>query len=319
MVTRDDVLYAYRLLLGREPENDAVVEAAVQHHSSLQHLRQTFMNSREFASIAAATLGGNRFPLDLEQPVGPIDVSCDTEHLRQLMARVERKWTGLGDEEPYWSVLTQPSFKKASFEEHQDAYWNSGQDEVNEFLAWINRNGVSLPPGSTCLEYGCGTGRVTGALAALFQNIIACDISASHLALARQALSKQASPVQFIHIRSLAALDQLPEFDVLFSILVLQHNPPPLISFILDKLLGRLRPGGIAYFQVPTFRVGYTFKIADYLAEEPLEKVEMHVLPQRRLHEVARNSRCDVLELQPDNKTGVQFISTTVLLRKSDH
>ena len=39
---------AYRLLLGREPENEDVVTAKAAHFESLQHLRADFMDSVEF-------------------------------------------------------------------------------------------------------------------------------------------------------------------------------------------------------------------------------------------------------------------------------
>ena len=53
-------------------------------------------------------------------------------------------------------------------------------------------------------------------------------------------------------------------YDFLFSTLVLQHDPPPLQIFFLDKLFGRLQPGGGAFIQLPTKTPGYNFKIGDY-------------------------------------------------------
>jgi SAM-dependent methyltransferase len=317
MVTRNDVKYAYRLLLGREPENRSVVKAAAAGHKNLKQLRQSFMASPEFAAIATAA-SGNRFPLDLEQS-GLVEVSCDAQSLQKLIARVERIWTRLGEKEPYWSVLTMDAFKKDSFQQNQEVYWSTGQFDTLRFAAWLKRSGIVPRPEWTCLEYGCGTGRVTRWLAKDFQSVIGCDISESHLAAARESLTADvASRVQFVRIESLAALSELPEFDVLFSVIVLQHNPPPLIAYILDKLLGRLRPGGIAYFQVPTFRLGYHFEVAKYLAEPAVDEMEMHVLPQKHLFELAKSHHCDLLEVQPDDKTGsLEYVSNTVLLQKS--
>ncbi len=318
MITRDDVRYGYRLLLGREPENNTVVQAAMATYANLQQLRQTLLESREFAPVAAA-VSGNRFPLDLEQP-DLIEVSCSPQLLQQLIARVERTWTRLGQEEPHWSVLTLDDFKNASFEDYQDVFRSTGQYDAHRFAAWVKRNGIILRPEWTCLEYGCGTGRVTHWLAKQFQSVIACDISESHLAMTRETFPGDlAARVSCVRIESLAVLSQLPEFDVLFSIIVLQHNPPPLISYILDKLLERLRPGGIAFFQVPTLRVGYRFEVAKYLEEKPVDGMEMHVLPQKRVFEIAKRNHCDLLEVQPDNKTGPsEFISNTFLLQKEE-
>ena len=44
-VTREDVVNAYRLILGREPENEMVIGQAMEAES-LAHLRQVFLGSR---------------------------------------------------------------------------------------------------------------------------------------------------------------------------------------------------------------------------------------------------------------------------------
>jgi hypothetical protein len=122
--------------------------------------------------------------------------------------------------------------------------------------------------------------------------------------------------IEFVRISRLADLDELPAFDVLFSILVLQHNPPPVIAHIIDRLLRGLKPGGVAYFQVPTFRAGYRFSTKEYL-ESSGQGMEMHVLPQRYIFPIAGRNGCEVIEVGPDNMTwSLDFVSTTFLLQK---
>lgn len=53
---RSDVIAAYRLLLGREPESEAVIEAQLARHDSLEALRATLLASAEFRPIARACL-----------------------------------------------------------------------------------------------------------------------------------------------------------------------------------------------------------------------------------------------------------------------
>ena len=53
-----------------------------------------------------------------------------------------------------------------------------------------------------------------------------------------------------MQLRDTLDLDTLPEFDLFFSMIVLQHNPPPLIALMLEKIAARLRPGGVAVFAV---------------------------------------------------------------------
>jgi len=316
MVTRDLVVSAYRLILGRDPETESVIEQAASAYGSEQELRAALLGSPEFASQIGHFIP--RYPHDLGLEL-PIEVECNAADLQQLLTHTGRTWEKLGANEPYWSVLTSESFKSDQFHNNEEEFWGSGKHDVHRLITWMRRNGIAPSADWSCLEYGCGTGRMTYWLAEEFKAIFACDISGSHLRLARQRLSGVTSAsVEFIEIFSLSALDQLPVVDMVFSIIVLQHNPPPIIAYILDKLLKTLRPGGIAQFQIPTFWRGYTFELAQYLKHDSGEEMETHVLPQRYVFEIARRNGCFPLEVQPDGCVGSpEAISTTFLLRKA--
>lgn len=43
-VTREDVISAYRLILGRDPETESVVDEQMARHESLLGLRNAFLN-----------------------------------------------------------------------------------------------------------------------------------------------------------------------------------------------------------------------------------------------------------------------------------
>jgi SAM-dependent methyltransferase len=109
----------------------------------------------------------------------------------------------------------------------------------------------------------------------------------------------------------------MPRFDVFFSLIVLQHNPPPLIAFLLRTLLNKLEPGGLAYFQVPTYRFGYRFDPDAYIASElKLGVPEMHVLPQHVVLRIADEAGCRPLEVREDPSGSYDLISQRFLLHK---
>jgi len=105
---------------------------------------------------------------------------------------------------------------------------------------------------------------------------------------------------------------------VFYSIIVLQHNPPPLIKVLLKSVLSKLRSGGVAYFQVPTYALGYKFSTDDYLKKARADaKIEMHVLPQPQLWQILHEAKCELLEVREDTAAGDRFIiSNTILARK---
>jgi SAM-dependent methyltransferase len=315
MVSTEDVIMAYRLLLGREPENAAVVAYHAETARDLAALRETFLTSDEFNASRAPQLS-----VGLDQG-GPMHVEVDVHPalLRQMFARVEQTWQALGVTEPFWSVLSSDVFRRDRFSENAAHFYDSGRYEIDRLTAWLRRNDVpEIGPGSSCCEYGCGTGRVTRWLAPHFARVVACDISSSHLQLAERYLCRAGiSNVVFQRIDSPLALNSMEPVDLVLSSLVLQHNPPPVIAFTLERILHWLKPAGIAFFQVPTYLAGYEFRAESYLSRPPSGEIEVHLLPQRHVYAIAAKARCRVLEVQPDGLLGQpHWISTTFLLRK---
>ena len=318
MVAEELVRAAYLLLLGREPENQEVVTAAMGGNADWQSLRWDFLNSLEFRRVCSPSVITS---IHDEAPHIHVESETDPHTLARMLDRVQTVWNRLGEEDPYWSVLTSERFRKDKFHGSSEEFWNSGEDDLKRFTAWMQRNELCIRGSDTVLEYGCGTGRVTMWLARMFSRVIAYDISRTHLQLAEEHLARVNETAELRHI-SIDGLDQLPKVDVIFSTLVLQHNPPPVIRHILGCLLGALTPGGIAYLQFPTYCDNYEFRIERYLnptepAPEPAP-MEMHVLPQRVAFEVIAEQDCAVIEVAPDSLTGsAQFVSTTFLIRKN--
>ena len=249
-----------------------------------------------------------------------IDTEADPDRLQQLLAHTEATWTLLGSEEPHWSVISAERFKRSELAGHEAEFYASGQGDVDLFLAFLARNGVDAERLQRVLEYGCGLGRVTRFLAQRFPQVVGCDISPTHLQQARAYLAgTDTHNVELQRITTLADIGGPVDLDAIFSVIVLQHNPPPVIVAILTKLLRRLRPGGIAYFQVPTHAVDYRFNLDDYLAHGLAARhIEMHFVPQRRIFRIASETGCEVLEVREDDWVGRRHVelSNTFLLRR---
>lgn len=251
----------------------------------------------------------------------PIDVETRTDQdtLAKLYHHVEANWSQLGRTEPYFSVLTDKKFKSANVAKSIDQFYMSAALDILNLEKTLSRNKIDLCSFETCLEFGCGLGRVTTKLAKLFPHVTAADISAPHLEIAQRVLrDKSIDNVHLIHLSSISRLHELPSFDLFYSLIVLQHNPPPVIGYILRSLLPRLRKGGVAYFQIPTYAQGYRFSTREYLTHSiNTPGIEMHVFPQRDLFELAADLDFEVLEVREDGATGsANWLSNTFLLRR---
>lgn len=311
------IVWAYRLFLDREPDDPRTVRQMAAALRGSAEIRRCFMASEEFALRA----NGNRRPsLSGNEQRMRIDDVDDPTEVARLLEHIARTWTRFGDTEPHFSVITNEKFKPAQLAGNIDAFNASGKVDVERLTAALARAGFELRADTTCLELGCGVGRITAWLARRCAHVLACDVSPGHLALAQQHLQAEGiTQVEFKRLVGIEMLDTLAPFDLFYSVIVLQHNPPPVIRAILERVFARLKPGGFAYFQVPTFRVDYEFRLEHYLREDfDKHAMEMHAIPQATIMRTARNHGLDLLEVIEDSYTGMRpgEVSNTFLLQK---
>lgn len=212
IASEQDVIMAYRLILGREPENSAAVENIISKQVKFKEMRDTFIKSVEFRQNVIGKTGGMLKPLDWD--VDCIETEVDDNTLALLYAHVERVWSDLGTTEPHYSVLTNEKFKSGKFKQHAAEFFASGSSSLQVFRKTLRRNSIDISQFQDCFELGCGVGRVTAKLAEIFPKIIAVDVSAPHLELACNALTYSAQKVvEFRRLESIKSFDLLPNFE----------------------------------------------------------------------------------------------------------
>ena len=322
MITNEDVILAYRLLLGREPESVDVVNNLCQNVHDYEQLRESFLQSPEFLQKISASIGAQQ-NIRLRNPTLPripVEVDVTETQLAKMFSRIAQEWEALAKNDPYWSVLTQPQYRAGEYDNNRDQFFTSGKAAVDVFLATLRRNGINQNDLQSCLEVGCGVGRVSMYLAPVFSELIASDISEGHIKLAEQYTSKAGlDNVTFLHFSDLESIHSLPRVDSVFSIITLQHNPPPIMVWIFKKLLNSLNPKGVAYIQIPTYRSGYLFEVERYL-HSPIEPtLEMHFLPQYEVFKCIQDSDCICLEVKEDGMVdeNQQIQSNSFLIQKN--
>ncbi len=321
MVSKTDVQNAYKLILGREPDNDDVVTQHAASQKDLADLRRVFLTSEEFRNnvrqlVPEAEARGFK---PLIWPKISVDVDVPDTLLEKMISRVQEAFSHLGRTDPHWSVISEDRFRTANIGTNEDEFFKSGTGVVDDLRVTASRYDIKVDDFVDCFELGSGLGRSTIWLAKRFKRVIGSDVSAIHLDLAKDAFAKrQIGNVELHHINDLRSIESLPAFDVFFSIIVLQHNPPPLIAYLLGVILSKIRPGGIGYFQVPTYALSYSFNAERYLESElKLGFPEMHVIPQNKLFELIDKCACRILEVREDGAGGPNMISSRVLVQKN--
>jgi 2-polyprenyl-3-methyl-5-hydroxy-6-metoxy-1,4-benzoquinol methylase len=251
-------------------------------------------------------------------PCGPIEVDVTQQQLEALFTLVGAQWERVGKAKPHWSVLSSDEYlPEALTEERLREFYASGAEEVHLLETLCARNEVTLPQNAHCLEFGCGVGRVTLHLSRRFSTVEGVDISSPNLAECLKVLSREGRRnVTARQLRSPSEVSSVAPFDVLFTRIVLQHNPPPIQKFILSSLLERLRPGGVALFQTIVHGRGYRYNAAGHLANAQTEVFEMHALPMREVLKCIELNSCKCLEVMRETAGGFGVGSYTFLVHK---
>lgn len=304
-LTREDVVQTYRLMLGREPESETIIQAHIDHTRTRDALIASLLASDEYRSkTLGAALEAASVAILYGAPL-PVEHQVPDDVLKEMLERVRHQWTRLGESDPHWSVLSTPEFRRERMNADRVRELRaSGQREAGLIERFESRTGQKLSSG-VCVELGCGVGRITRYLADRFEKVIALDISPGNLQLCADYMAEEG--ITNVETRLISSFDDfrnVPEYDVLFSVIVLQHNPPPVQRFILQSLFSKMRSGGGAVFQIPTFIPGYSFIAQDYLSQPDLE-IEMHALPTAVVLEELRDNHLSVLDFAPDPFTGL--------------
>jgi SAM-dependent methyltransferase len=319
-ISARDIEVAYALMLGRRPESPSVVADHIKNSTSLADLRAKFLRSIEFRERMRLDLGiATPVTKPLDWPRMHIDVDVSPNELAAMFRHIEENWALLGDKEPYWSVLISDKYKSESIGDNIKEFYASGSEAVSFFKNAVDRAGLDYGNLRRCFELGCGVGRLSVWFAQMFDELIAADISPSHLKHAREAIQRVGlNNVDLRVLNTIQKFDELPEFDCFVSIIVLQHNPPPVSAHLLATILRKLKPGGIAYFQIPTYYRAAVFSVDKYLTQASSNgQMEMHALPQAKVWQIAEQAGCSVADVREDGWVGnPSFISNSILLQK---
>jgi ubiquinone/menaquinone biosynthesis C-methylase UbiE len=155
-------------------------------------------------------------------------------------------WVELGEKDPYFGVLSSEENKGQQLDaETLNAFYRSGQAHVDVILKIAKRQ-FSFEPHGKALDFGCGVGRVTCALAPHFSEVVGLDISDGMLAKAK-AHSNEFGHRNIRYLNTSAGYD-IPEndFDFVHSYIVLQHMDIPLGEKAFRQMVRGLRSNGFA-------------------------------------------------------------------------
>jgi len=220
--------------------------------------------------------------------------------------RATRDWNTFGETEPYFAVLTHDRFLSEQMSDaDREAFFAFGEADVAQIFDLI---GISP---KSALDFGCGVGRLTRALAKRVDHVVGVDAAESMLRIARENVPNATF--------STAIPDE--RFDLIVSLLVFQHIPVKRGEALLRDLLDHL--DGVAAlhftFHVPgsfvrriARRVRARFPFVHRLAqrirgERKMPYMQMNEYDLDRVLAIMRSHGCADPRVIRTNHRGIEF------------
>ncbi len=164
------------------------------------------------------------------------------------LEELARSWDQLGRSDPLWAILYDPAKKgnRWSLEE----FFATGEATVDQALRHLDALKVEVNL-ERALDFGCGVGRLTQALARHFNEIDGVDIAPSMVGRARE-YNRFGDRCRY-HVNSRDDLRMFADgtFDFVFTDIVLQHMPSELMLSYVAEFIRVLRLGGVGLFDIP--------------------------------------------------------------------
>jgi SAM-dependent methyltransferase len=242
-VTREEVVWGYRLILGREPESEAAIEAHLRI-VGVEALRRSLLGSTEFGLTQGALL--SRLPSLINFEDGWRE---STECYYQAIER-----SGISVAEIVAAY--------AAADIANDPYGLRHQRRVRELLGYLKQR--LGRPGCHLLEVGTSAHTTP-----FYSKFLDCRVDTicrpvasggPTAAWAADAGSQRHWQVDLNHLEDQAALlGQIPQahYDAVICCEVIEHltkAPRDLIALLLPKL----KPGGFIYLSTPNFLIPYS-------------------------------------------------------------
>ena len=166
-----------------------------------------------------------------------------------VVARQQREWEDLAAVDPLWAILSDPARRGGGWE--LEEFFRTGEADAERALARAHELGRPARR-VRALDFGCGVGRVTRALAGRFGEAVGVDLSESMVEQARRLNAKVAN-ARFL-VNAQPDLGELEDasFDLVYSRIVLQHlsSAGEALRYVAE-FLRVVRPDGIVVFQLP--------------------------------------------------------------------
>jgi ubiquinone/menaquinone biosynthesis C-methylase UbiE len=232
------------------------------------------------------------------------------------LKELQRNWEGLAQADPLWAICTDPSKRNSQWT--QEKFFATGRKEIETVLGYAARIDLCIDTTSPALDFGCGVGRLTRALAQYFPECCGVDISPTMIRLAQE-FNRDHPRCQFL-LNEGVRLKGLPDnyFGFIYTSLVLQHVGEPCSRQYIAEFIRVLKPGGVLIFQIPERLRASSFtrlraslalraRLQSLLGRQKPCIMEMHCIKEQVIRKVIAQSGARVVDVAITNSCDPSF------------
>lgn len=242
------------------------------------------------------------------------------------LEELQEHWEKFGKDDPLWGILAWPD--KAGRRWNLDEFFETGRQEIDEVLTYVDSLDLTWRRGSA-LDFGCGVGRLSQALARHFQTVEGVDISPAMIDLAEK--YNQFGETCRYHLNEAddLSLFESGSFDFIYSNITLQHMHTRYSRRYLAEFLRLLTPTGVLIFQLPSapkqrwrtlvqpFKSNPLFRLYQRLRYGDRPIMEMYGIEKRELLAFLAERGGRVVDVQADDSADVHWHSFRYCVTKA--
>lgn len=165
------------------------------------------------------------------------------------LEQLKYNWEKMSQIDPFWAILTWKDKKGNKWK--PDEFFATGQKEIERVLTSVKNSNIELST-QKALDFGCGVGRLTQALAQHFDEVYGVDISTSMIDLAHEYNRYGSKCKYFLNETDNLNLFKDNYFNLIYSNITLQHMEPIYSQKYIKEFLRVLSPQGLLIFQLPS-------------------------------------------------------------------
>jgi len=231
---------------------------------------------------------------------------------------LRNNWEYFARHDPLWAILTISGKRRGRWD--QGDFFQTGVKEIEGVMEYLKRLNHPLAY-ARALDFGCGVGRLSQALAYYFDEVTGVDIAPTMITLARKYNQKNIKCKFFLNESADLKIFEGNTFDFIYSNIVLQHIEPQFSQLYIEEFVRVLKPGGLLLFQMPSQRIpfrstrGVARSILPFCVLSLLEKMfygavmEMHCMEKNKVIRILENSGAKVKDIAKDNSSGINFLA----------